>query len=342
MSARCVIKPFGDIVQAMKVTKFIPLGVVNPGVRVMMMFGFVEFLLYLSAAGQSPARSAFDILEVGSWSNPPKTVNPLAEHHTYPSAAMKCDVGYTIYLPPNYATASVRYPVVYWLPGGGCTEEPDSPSIAPGLLGGIDAAIRVGKLPPLIFVIVNGGRYTRYYDSLDGSIMMETTVIRELIPHIDATYRTVATRDGRAVQGGSMGGMGTLKFSFKYPELFSSAVAFCPAILDADANMERNPTLIPALFNGDKALFTKDSPAAMLVTNADAIRGKLAIKIVIGSEDGLLVWSEKLHAGMVKLKISHELEIVGGVGHDFGTPGIYEHQLRALRYAADHFSPPQP
>jgi hypothetical protein len=47
---------------------------------------------------------------------------------------------------------------------------------------------------------------------------------------------------------------------------------------------------------------------------------------------------------MVKLQISHELEIVGGVGHDFGAPatGIYEHQLRGLRYAADHFVLPQP
>ena len=301
-------------------------------------------MLSLSGAAQTPARSAFDILEVGRWSNPPKKVNPLAAHHTYHSVAMNCDVGYSIYLPPNYATAAVRYPIVYWLPGGGCTEEPDSLSIAQGLLGGIDAAIRKGKLPPLIFVVVNGGRYTRYYDSLDRSIMMETTVIKELIPHIDATYRTVASRDGRAVQGGSMGGMGSLKFAFKYPELFSSAVAFCPALLDADANMERNPTLIPALFNGDKALFTKDSPAAMLITNADNIRGKLAIKIVIGSEDGLLKWTEQLHTSLVKLKISHEVEIVGGVGHDFGAPGtgIYEYQLRGLRYAADHFVLPQP
>jgi enterochelin esterase-like enzyme len=169
--------------------------------------------------------------------------------------------------------------------------------------------------------------------------MMETTVIRELIPHIDAAYRTVASRDGRAIQGGSMGGMGSLKFAFKYPELFSSAVAFCPAMLDADANMERNPTLIPALFNGDKSLFTKDSPAAMLVTNADNIRKRLAIKTVIGSEDGLLKWTEQLHTSMVKLQISHEVEIVGGVGHDFGAPetGIYEHQLRGLRYAAGPF-----
>ena len=294
-------------------------------------------MLCLSAAGQTSARRAADILGV-HWSNPPKIVNPLAAHRTYHSAAMNVDVGYTVYLPASYATNSVRYSVVYFLPGGGVDENYDAPALLPA----VDVAIRTGKLPPMILVFANGGQYTRYYDSLDGSIMMETTIIRELIPHIDASYRTLATRDGRALQGRSMGGMGALKFAFKYPELFSSAVAFCPAMLDADANMKRNPELIPALFNGDKTLFTKDSPAAMLVTNADNIRGRLAIRIVIGSEDGLLEWSEKMHASMVKLKISHELEIVGGVGHDFGPTGISKHQLRALRYAADHFALPQP
>ncbi|MBM3879340.1 MAG: hypothetical protein FJ387_06425 [Verrucomicrobia bacterium] len=68
----------------------------------------------------------------------------------------------------------------------------------------------------------------------------------------------------------------------------------------------------------------------------------MAIKIVIGSEDGLLEGSEKLHASLVKLKVSHEFEIVGGVGHDFGPKGICEHRLRALRCAGDHFALPQP
>src|SRR5204863_8096931 len=106
----------------------------------------------------------------------------------------------------------------------GMIVSPCNPPRSPSLVSGIDAASRKAKLPPLIFVVVNGGRYTRYYDSLDHSIMMETTVIQELIPHIDATYRTVATSGGRAIQGESMGGMGSLKFAFKYPELFSSAV----------------------------------------------------------------------------------------------------------------------
>src|SRR4029450_12915503 len=85
----------------------------------------VLVLLSFSGGGQTPARTAFEILEVGSWSNPPAKPNPLAQHHTYRSGAMNCDVGYSIYLPPNYAAAAERYPVVYWLPGGGCNEEPD-------------------------------------------------------------------------------------------------------------------------------------------------------------------------------------------------------------------------
>ena len=55
-------------------------------------------MLSLSAAAQTPARSAFDILEVGRWSNPPKKVNPLAAHPTCHTAAMNCDVGYSIHL----------------------------------------------------------------------------------------------------------------------------------------------------------------------------------------------------------------------------------------------------
>jgi hypothetical protein len=76
----------------------------------------------------------------------------------------------------------------------------------------------------------------------------------------------------------------------------------------------------------------------MVMTNADNIRGKLAIKISIGREDPLLKWTEQLPASMVQLKISHEVEIIGGLAHDLRI----DVQVRALRYAVDHFTLPQP
>jgi endo-1,4-beta-xylanase len=44
-----------------------------------------------------------------------------------------------------------------------------------------------------------------------------------LIPHIDATYRTVADRKGRGIEGFSQGGRGTTRIMFKHPDLFCSA-----------------------------------------------------------------------------------------------------------------------
>src|SRR5690242_696870 len=98
-----------------------PLKLVSIGAIVLAAF-LSQSRVSQTAIGQTPQRTAFEILEVGRWSNPPKKITPLVVHRTYHSAAMNCDVGYSIYLPPNYADATARYPVVYWLPGGGCTE----------------------------------------------------------------------------------------------------------------------------------------------------------------------------------------------------------------------------
>src|SRR5436190_1973452 len=164
---------------------------------------------------------------MGSWDNPLKDAVPGVEHRTFRSASMKVDVGYNIYLPPGYAAAAAdrRYPVIYWLHGLGGNE---TSGMFPTAI--VDRAIKDKSIPPLIVVFVNGGPRTRYHDSTDGKIMAEPLVAKELIGHIDQTFRTIASPDGRAISGMSMGGNGSLKFAFKYPELFSSAVAFAPAL----------------------------------------------------------------------------------------------------------------
>jgi len=53
--------------------------------------------------------------------------------------------------------------------------------------------------------------------------MGEDVFIKELIPHIDKTYRTIARRGGRGIEGFSQGGRGTTRIMFKHPQLFISA-----------------------------------------------------------------------------------------------------------------------
>ena len=50
----------------------------------------------------------------------------------------------------------------------------------------------------------------------------EDYIVKDLIGHVDATYRTVAAREGRAINGLSMGGYGGLMLGLRHPDLFCS------------------------------------------------------------------------------------------------------------------------
>jgi len=156
-----------------------------------------------------------------SWVNPPtaERTHPRLAHATFLSPSMDINVGYNIYLPPGYEDASNanrRYPVVYYLHGG----RPGNESLSVGLASPIHGAVKSGAVRPIIFVWVNGGKVSHYnYQDSNG----EDVFVKELIPYIDRTYRTVAHRGGRALQGFSQGGRGTTRIMFKYPQLFASA-----------------------------------------------------------------------------------------------------------------------
>ena len=160
-------------------------------------------------------------------SPPPfKWVNPLpaqlklpgVQHATFTSPSMKDPVGYCIYLPPNYAKETKRrFPAIYYLHGGRPGNETKSVRLAEP----IDAAIRAGKADPMIYVFVNGGAVSHYNYPQKKSIG-EDVFIKELIPHIDKTYRTVAARSGRGLEGFSQGGRGTTRIMFRHPHLFGS------------------------------------------------------------------------------------------------------------------------
>ena len=166
----------------------------------------------------------------------PAEKTPHLQHGTFRSRVHNVDIGYYIYLPPGYAagdkadkanktdkaekppTAAQRYPVVYYLHGG----RPGGEHKSVGMASIFHAAIQAGRVPSMIYVFVNGGEMS-HYDFPAKKSFGETAFVKELIPHIDATYRTVARREGRGLEGFSQGGRGTARIMFQYPELFCSA-----------------------------------------------------------------------------------------------------------------------
>lgn len=156
------------------------------------------------------------------WVNPLKSEYDGVSHGTFRSPSMDCDVGYCIYLPPEYATSDTRqkrYPVVYYLHGG----RPGSETKSVRLSTEIHKHIKAGSVPPMIYVFVNGGPVSHYNMPDRDNAMGEDVFIEELIPHIDDTYRTIAGRRGRGLEGFSQGGRGTTRIMFKHPRLFTSA-----------------------------------------------------------------------------------------------------------------------
>ena len=155
------------------------------------------------------------------WVNPPVASTPkMVKHETFMSPSMEVPVGYCIYLPPHYAAApSRRFPVVYYLHGG----RPGSELKSVRLVNHIHPAMQAGKVNPAIYVFVNGGPVSHYNMPKQKEAQGETVFIKELIPHIDESYRTIAQREGRGLEGFSQGGRGTARIMFKHPHLFVSA-----------------------------------------------------------------------------------------------------------------------
>jgi Putative esterase len=147
-----------------------------------------------------------------------KSLPATVKHATFKSASMDVDVGYYIFLPPGYETSQAKYPVVYHLHGG----RPGGEYKAVQLASYVDKAIQKGTIKPTIYVFPNGGPVS-WYDMPEIKLGMgESVFVKELVPHVDATYRTWGTREGRALEGYSQGGRGTTRIMFKYPELFLS------------------------------------------------------------------------------------------------------------------------
>jgi enterochelin esterase family protein len=133
-----------------------------------------------------------------------------------------------VYLPPGYDDAPARrYPVVYVLAGHGGS--------GPLLLGRPDAwtesfperldrLIASGAMGPVIavlpdcFTIFGGAQY------INSSALgrYEDYLVEEIIPYVDATYRTLPTRERRAITGKSSGGYGAIVQAMRHPELYSA------------------------------------------------------------------------------------------------------------------------
>jgi enterochelin esterase-like enzyme len=248
----------------------------------------------------------------------PAVPAPRVTQGFFDSRAGGVRVSYHVYLPAAYTQdAQRRFPVVYWLHGSG------------GGVAGIrrlselvDNAIAAGQVQPFIVVFVNGLKNGMYVDWKDGSAPLETMIVRELVPHVDATYRTIATREGRLLDGFSMGGYGAARFGFKFPELFAhvSIMGAGPLQADLEGNAPRKKMraadVLEATYGGDPAYFLQVSPRTLAAQNARAIAQSVRVRMVIGSRDETFANNQEFHELLNRVGIPHEWIVLDGVRHN--------------------------
>jgi endo-1,4-beta-xylanase len=230
-------------------------------------------------------------------------------HHTFRSASMQREVGYCLYLPPGYEKDTQRrYPVIYHLHGAGGNETRSVYSASV-----LHEGILAGKLPELIMVFPNGGRSTMYQDSGDGRFMAETMMIKELIPHIDATYRTIADRKARCIEGFSMGGRGSTHLAMRFPELFASLFNQSGNVYHV-SDVSKAPN---AYLGSDPERLKANDPYRNLEKNLAYIQANLRIQVACGTADpDHLITVREYHEALTKAGMPHSYFEVEGLDHN--------------------------
>ena len=233
-------------------------------------------------------------------------------HETFDSTLMKTTVGYSLVLPPNYANSDKRFPVVYWLHGGGGNE--CSSLFTAQAWRELYDDQQIGEV---ILVYPNGFR-SGYMDHHDGKVMVESMIIRELIPRIDERFRTVASRSGRSVHGFSMGASGSLKFAIKYPDLFCAAVAYGGGAIDTE-NTKRKFVLdiLERNFKSDPKLIRQNNTYRMLEDNHESVRNSdVQFMLICGEEDSWKDTALRFQAALQEKNIACPLTLMPDVGHN--------------------------
>jgi enterochelin esterase family protein len=227
-----------------------------------------------------------------------------------------------VYLPPDYDTSKVRYPVLYLQHGGG---EDETGWIRQGKANFIlDNLIASGNTKPMIIVMANGyaSRVGYVVPDLTGKpfgspefikVMQERMgafeddMTQVLIPFVDKTFRTLSDREHRAMAGLSMGGMQTFQVTFDHLELFSYIGGFSGA-----ANV---------FITGNGKMDTKTALNGAMADPAAFAKRVHLLWIGVGTNEPERMKSglENLHVSLDEGKIQHVFYESPGTDHEWQT-----------------------
>lgn len=236
---------------------------------------------------------------------------------TLKSKILGVEKKYTVYLPDGYGKSGQRYPVLYLLHGANGDHFSWANPRGGNLQAIADKTIAQNRAKKMIIVLPdasgegadNGGKNMGYFN-VSGWAYMEF-FFKEFIPHIDKTLSTIATKEGRAVAGLSMGGGGAVVYAQKYPEIFGAAYS-TSGLLD-----HRSCASILSRFGAVwAASVAQNSPVSYLKNATPAAIEKLrSVRwfVECGDDDWIIPTNIDFFTEMKRVKVPFEFRIRDGV-----------------------------
>ena len=224
---------------------------------------------------------------------------PDLQSFAFRSDALARPMPYSIYLPPDYATGTKRYPVLYMLHGmSGSNQEWSSY----GLVDKADKMIRSGDLPPMVIVLPQGDKaYWVDHAGVDKEAWGRY-MAKDVVAEVDAHFRTIADASHRAIGGVSMGAHGALQLAMNYPGTFT--------VVGAHSLVLRPYDTAPTYF-GQPADFAKRDPVQMAPAKAELLRS-MDLWIDIGDKDPWVSLAQKFDGELASLKVPHAWHMWSG------------------------------
>ena len=249
--------------------------------------------------------------------------NELNDKYIYPSqlkkgsfqsTLMNTSIGYYIYIPDAYQEKpEKRFRTVYYLHGG----RPGNEAREAFISHYVHEVFKNPSIDPAIYIFVNGGELS-HYNSDELNSYGEDVFIKELIPHIDKVYRTIAKRQGRGLEGFSQGGRAATRYMFKYPDLFGTVSAgggsyTIEKLIKESQGFEDDPrddkeTIYYVGMGNDAWSLAEQHKSSPNVTPK--------LMLWSGTEDMNYKSVEEYQSFLEKLKIEHKLLSIEGVDHN--------------------------
>ena len=237
---------------------------------------------------------------------------------TVQSASMNKGVNVIVVLPEDYdRNKETRYPVIYLLHGFGDNHTTWTSKTKPSLH-------KIATRENIIFVCPDGST-SFYWDApKNPAFKYETFVSKELIEFIDKNYRTIATKQSRAITGFSMGGHGSLWLAFRHTDVFGSCGSMSGAV---DIRIFPFGWKIPELL-GDYANNEDTWDEHMVINQLHKLNPQNMPSIIIdcGTKDFLYNVNQAFHKKMLYMRIPHEyITRPGGHTHAYWNNAVDTH-----------------